>query len=1073
MRERAAKILRNLVVFFLIADSGWGGEAPLAPRLSPAKESYPPLAADTPIEQVVIKFHEGTHVRLRSGKLVAVERKPRESARLAELGLTGDQIEADLVAVHSLLASSRHAQGLERLFTASEEALAAGRASGEASSGRELADLDLYFRVRVPAGATQVDVETLIGTLTVLASVEIAYAQPPAELPADIPPTTPSFEASQGYLDPAPSGIDARYAWTVPGGRGPGVKIVDVEGGWNTSHEDLPPLFHQGGVQNTAPIWRNHGTAVLGEMVAPANGYGVTGIANLAQAGYESFWAQGVASAIANAATVAGPGGMVLIELHRQGPATPNSPCCPTRNTCDFVPEEYWQDVFDAIAQATANGTIVVEAGGNGSTDLDDPVYGGLFNRSVRDSGAILVGASNALDRAPTCFTNFGSRIDVQAWGENVVTLGYGDLFNGGGDENQFYTDSFMGTSSASPIVTGAAASLQGISLAAGAGSIDPSQMRQLLRATGTPQAPDTRQIGPLPDLRAAIGSLLGGNQPPVCQNDSLTTREGTLLSIFFGTLLVNDSDPDGDNLWVADYDFTTVQGGTNDCCHAGGFNYTPPSGFTGQDQFSYSISDRPDATGLTDTCAVFVNVTPNQPPVARFTFACSGLSCSFDSSTSTDDGLIVARSWSVGGSTFGSGVTASRVFAATGIYTVTLTVTDNGGKQSAISKKVSVTDEIPVAAEGFFTVPPCRIADTRTTTPLTSGVQRTFQVTGPCGIPASAKAVSFNVTVVSPTGPGLLVFGNPTFGPFAHATINFDPANSPRANNASLRLGAGAVNTYPYIAGSLGQVHLILDVYGYFSEDLAPAPGAQGPFGFQTVTPCRIADTRTGPPIAVNTSRNFTVQGVCGVPAGAAAAPLNLAIIGPSAGGHAILYQARAFPPVPMINFNAGVVLANGARIRLAPTTSDVSVNYYSPIAGAATHALIDVYGYFKSDAPLKYRPITPCRAVDTRFADQGGPALGAPDNRSFQIRGNCGVPLSAKAVAVNITTVGSAGPGHLIVYPSGGAAPAASYLNFDPGQGALGNGGIVALSTLPNDLAVASANGTHVIIDVFGYFQ
>ena len=49
----------------------------------------------------------------------------------------------------------------------------------------------------------------------------------------------------------------------------------------------------------------------------------------------------------------------------------------------------------------------------------------------------------------------------------------------------------------------------------------------------------------------------------------------------------------------------------------------------------------------------------------------------------------------------------------------------------------------------------------------------------------------------------------------------------------------------------------------------------------------------------------------------------------------------------------------------------------------------------------------------------------------------------------------------------------PPASYLNFDPGQGALGNGGIVALSTLPNDLAVTSANSTHVIIDVFGYFQ
>jgi len=473
----------------------------------------------------------------------------------------------------------------------------------------------------------------------------------------------------------------------------------------------------------------------------------------------------------------------------------------------------------------------------------------------------------------------------------------------------------------------------------------------------------------------------------------------------------------------------------------------------------------------------VAVSVTAPPPPVANFSFVCTGLSCSFNGASSTGTGI--NYSWSFGDSATGTGSTTSRTYGASGAYTATLTVTDALGRQSSKSKKVSVTNEVPAAAESFFTVPPCRIADTRTTTPLTSGVQQTFQVTGLCGIPASARAVSFNVTVVSPTGPGFLIFfpGNQTAGPFPHSTINFDSANSPRANNANLRLatnGAGSVNIYPYVAASPGQVHVILDVYGYFSEDTTPAPGAQGPFGFQTLTPCRIADTRTSTPIAVNTTRNFTVQGVCGVPAGAAAAPLNIAVIAPTAGGQASLFKAGAFPPVPTINFNAGVVLANGARIGLAPTTPDVSINFYSPTAGASTHALIDVYGYFKSDAPLKYRPIITCRAVDTRFADQGGPApLGAPETRNFQIRGNCGVPTSAKAVAVNITSVGSGGQGFLTVYPSGGSMPAASYLNFDPSQGALANGGIVALSTLPDDLAITSANSTHVIIDVFGYFQ
>ena len=467
---------------------------------------------------------------------------------------------------------------------------------------------------------------------------------------------------------------------------------------------------------------------------------------------------------------------------------------------------------------------------------------------------------------------------------------------------------------------------------------------------------------------------------------------------------------------------------------------------------------------GVTFICA------PSQtPPTSRFTFTCSLLSCSFDGAGSTGTGLTYA--WSFGDSASGSGVNTSHPYAGTGAYTATLTVTDGYGQQSSKSKKVSVTDEIPVAAESFFTVPPCRIANT---IPLTNGVPQTFQVTNLCGIPMSAKAVSFNVTVVSPTGPGHLVFypGNQTPGPFDHATINFDPANSPRSNNAILRLATngGTINVLPAIAASPGQVQVSLDVYGYFSEDATPVPGAQGPLGFQTLTPCRIADTRdTGTPIAADTTSNFTVQGKCNVPFGAAAAVLNPAVITPTAGGQATLFQAGTSLPVPTINFNSGVVLTNGARIRLAPITPDVSLQ----IAGASTHAVIDVFGYFSLGAPLKYRPITACRAVDTRFADQGGPVLAAPDNRNFQVRGNCGVPLSAKAVAVNITTVGAAGGGYLVAYPSCSALPLASYLTFDPGQGALGNGGIVTLSTLPDDLTVTTANSTHVIIDVFGYFQ
>jgi len=82
-----------------------------------------------------------------------------------------------------------------------------------------------------------------------------------------------------------------------------------------------------------------------------------------------------------------------------------------------------------------------------------------------------------------------------------------------------------------------------------------------------------------------------------------------------------------------------------------------------------------------------------NQPPVASFTHICTGLSCSFSASASSDpDGSIISYAWDFGDGTNGSGVTTSRTYAAADTYTVTLTVTDNGGATVSTSQGVTVT---------------------------------------------------------------------------------------------------------------------------------------------------------------------------------------------------------------------------------------------------------------------------------------------------------------------------------------------------------------------------------------------
>jgi chitinase len=116
----------------------------------------------------------------------------------------------------------------------------------------------------------------------------------------------------------------------------------------------------------------------------------------------------------------------------------------------------------------------------------------------------------------------------------------------------------------------------------------------------------------------------------------------------------------------------------------------------------------------------------------------------------------------------------------------------------------------------------------------------------------------------------------------------------------------------------------------------------------------------------------------------------------------------------------------------------------------------------------------VTPCRVVDTRDPALGGPApLAAGTDSGFAIAGRCGVPPSAKAVAVNITATAATVDGHLRLYPSGSPRPLTSAVNFRAGLTrannaivGLGSGAVTVYAGLPSGLV-------HVVIDVTGYFE
>lgn len=120
-----------------------------------------------------------------------------------------------------------------------------------------------------------------------------------------------------------------------------------------------------------------------------------------------------------------------------------------------------------------------------------------------------------------------------------------------------------------------------------------------------------------------------------------------------------------------------------------------------------------------------------------------------------------------------------------------------------------------------LYTVQPCRLFDTRSNNgaPLQSGTERVFLISGACGIPVTARAVSVNVTVIDATGNGNVALFPGDAQATGSSAINF-AAGAARANNAILALahdGAGTLTARATVNASPGQVHLILDVNGYF----------------------------------------------------------------------------------------------------------------------------------------------------------------------------------------------------------------------------------------------------------------
>jgi PKD repeat protein len=172
-------------------------------------------------------------------------------------------------------------------------------------------------------------------------------------------------------------------------------------------------------------------------------------------------------------------------------------------------------------------------------------------------------------------------------------------------------------------------------------------------------------------------------NQPPVAAFTT-ETDEGDPLTIHLDAS--GSTDDDGS---IAAYTWAFGDGETGSGATAS-HTYAAPGTYA----VKLTVTDDAGATDSTEQ-QITLEIDNNPVPIASFTAArdeTNPLTFHFDASASTDDSGIASYAWDFGDGEAGSGKTASRTYATPGIYTVRLTVTDDGGAIASTEEEVSVT---------------------------------------------------------------------------------------------------------------------------------------------------------------------------------------------------------------------------------------------------------------------------------------------------------------------------------------------------------------------------------------------
>jgi Pro-kumamolisin, activation domain/Bacterial Ig-like domain (group 3)/Putative binding domain, N-terminal len=422
--------------------------------------------------------------------------------------------------------------------------------------------------------------------------------------------------------------------------------------------------------------------------------------------------------------------------------------------------------------------------------------------------------------------------------------------------------------------------------------------------------------------------------------------------------------------------------------------------------------------------------------------------------------------------------------------FTANTGSTARSGTLTIAGQTFTVTQAAAPLPLAFFPLPPCRVADTRSTggsgltgafgpPSMPAGSTRSFPVpASSCNVPATAQAYSLNITVVPP-GPMFYLTTWPTGETMPGVSTLNDLSGGIIANAAMVPAGTnGAISVFVS-----DTTNVIIDIDGYF----APPSGPQA-LAFYPVEPCRVADTRSvggsgltgafGPPqMNALSTRSFPIPASsCHLPSSAQAYSFNMTAVPPGPMYYLTTWPAgQTIPQVSTLNDLSGAIVANSAIVS-AGASGAVDVFVHD-----TTNVIIDTNGYFAapgSPGALHFYPLPPCRVADTRSVGGSGltgafgpPQLAKGATRSFPVlSSSCGVPATAQAYSLNITVVPPGPMFYLTAWPAGETIPGVSTLN-DLSGAILANAAIVPAGA-GGAIDIFVSDATNVIIDTNGYY-